>query len=620
MKIIVLLLFLGMGLQVVGTDAPTVPNTIHFAGLNLKLSDKARKKIQAEVNALTRYPKYQQIKIDRLQIYFPIIERIFMEEGLPEDFKYLVLQESALISDAVSTSNAVGFWQFKRDAGTEVGLRIDRNVDERLNIVSSTRGAAKYLKKNNRVFFDNWIHALLAYQQGPTGALKLVKKKYKGTKSMPIDSHTHWYVIKFLAHKIAFEQVKPADPKLYLMEYYGGQGKNLKEISNLKHLDFDLIQKYNKWLKRGDVPKDKPYAVILPYDQNPGEQVAVASKKARSSASGAKRSSFPAGKYRTHPEKYPTIYSYKNRRKGIKINGIKGVRLKEDMSLAALVRSSGVSIKQLLYYNDVNKQKKPRSGELWYLKSKRSKAMEEYHVVEEGEDLWSVSQRYGIKLAQLNKKNRISKRQTKVRAGRVLWLRSTRPVGEPVAYKFDDTPGNKEHSTTNSEGYKFSSKQKTVKQQGKVQPSSQKTKSIAIYKDISQKGVSKSAMVNQPEKLILAEQKVHVVQSGETLYSISKEYGVTIDELKGWNNLNKAGLLSISQQLLIPEVEQSQKVHTIPTEAPEAKILLHRVKPGETLYQIARDYNATIKQLMEWNKKSDFNLSPGEELRIYRSP
>ena len=87
-------------------------------------------------------------------------------------------------------------------------------------MVLGTVGAAKYLKKNNRVFFDNWVHALLAYQQGPGGALKLIKKKYRGSRSMPIDSHTHWYVIKFLAHKIAFEQVKSEAPKLYLVEYH----------------------------------------------------------------------------------------------------------------------------------------------------------------------------------------------------------------------------------------------------------------------------------------------------------------------------------------------------------------------------------------------------------------
>ena len=84
-----------------------------------------------------------------MHLYFPIIENIFKEEGVPDDFKYLSLQESGLISDAVSTSNAVGFWQFKDFTAREVGLRVDKQIDERKNIVSSTRGAAVYLKRNN---------------------------------------------------------------------------------------------------------------------------------------------------------------------------------------------------------------------------------------------------------------------------------------------------------------------------------------------------------------------------------------------------------------------------------------------------------------------------------------
>jgi membrane-bound lytic murein transglycosylase D len=258
-----------VGFLSVQAESPTVPNNIEFAGLNLKLSDKARKKIQTEVDALTRSPKYFQVKVDRLQIYFPIIERIFREEGLPEDFKYLVLQESALISDAVSSSNAVGFWQFKTAAATEVGLRVDRNVDERLNIVASTRGAAKYIKKNNRLYFDNWVHAVLAYQQGPGGAQRLVDKKFSGSSSMPIDGHTHWYVIKVLAHKVAFEQVRSAEPSLFLVEFYDGKGESLKEISQQHSLDVELVKQNNKWLNQSKVPTDREYSVILPYNQQP---------------------------------------------------------------------------------------------------------------------------------------------------------------------------------------------------------------------------------------------------------------------------------------------------------------------------------------------------------------
>src|SRR5690606_38102583 len=156
--------------------------------------EAARKEIQTHVDALYRSEKYLQIKLDRVDLYFRIIERIFREENLPDDFKYLVIQESALISDAVSSSNAVGFWQFKKASGEEVGLRIDGAVDERLNIVSSSRGAARYLKRNNN-YFGNWIYALLSYNTGAGGAQKIVDDTYFGAKKMPIDKKTHWYII-----------------------------------------------------------------------------------------------------------------------------------------------------------------------------------------------------------------------------------------------------------------------------------------------------------------------------------------------------------------------------------------------------------------------------------------
>src|SRR3954471_777033 len=146
-------------------QSPQVPHKMQFAGLTLTIHDDARREIQKDVDALTLHPKYFNVKAERAKTYFPIIEKIFAEERLPEDFKYLCLQESALIPDAVSSSNAVGFWQFKDFTAMEMGLRVDKDVDERLNIVSSSRAAARYFKKNNALL-NNWLYALQAYQMG----------------------------------------------------------------------------------------------------------------------------------------------------------------------------------------------------------------------------------------------------------------------------------------------------------------------------------------------------------------------------------------------------------------------------------------------------------------------
>src|SRR5688572_4406425 len=192
------------GVVASNAQTPQVPQKIQFAGMTLVINDDVRAEIQKDVDALTGSPKYFNIKVERARTYFPTIERIFIEERVPTDFKFLVLQESALIADAVSETNAVGFWQFKDFTASEMGLRVDHLVDERMNITASTRAAARYIKQNNYQF-NNWVYALQSYQMGAGGVKRMVGDDLDGSRTMEITAETYWYVKKYLAHKVAFE-------------------------------------------------------------------------------------------------------------------------------------------------------------------------------------------------------------------------------------------------------------------------------------------------------------------------------------------------------------------------------------------------------------------------------
>src|SRR5688572_12681709 len=194
-------------------QGPQVPHKMQFAGMTLTIRDDARREIQQDVDLLTKSPKHVAIKAERAKTYFPLIEKVFEEERVPDDFKYLSLQESALISDAVSSSNAVGFWQFKDFTAMEMGMRVDKEIDERMNIVSASRGAAKYLKQSN-FMFNNWLLALQAYQMGAGGVRRSVSEELNGEKHMDITADTYWYVKKFIAHKVAFEDAVKGEPQV----------------------------------------------------------------------------------------------------------------------------------------------------------------------------------------------------------------------------------------------------------------------------------------------------------------------------------------------------------------------------------------------------------------------
>ena len=182
----------------------TVPKNVYFADIHLRISDGAQEEIQKKVDALHRNQMYFKMKVDLADAYFPVIERVFKEEGVPDDFKYLALQESGLLGDAVSTSNAVGYWQFKREAALDFNLRMDNKIDERRHIVEASRGAAKYFLRSNK-YYNNWFNSLLSYYLGYSGAKPYTSPSDNGARRMDVTEKSHPYVVTFLAHKIAYD-------------------------------------------------------------------------------------------------------------------------------------------------------------------------------------------------------------------------------------------------------------------------------------------------------------------------------------------------------------------------------------------------------------------------------
>ena len=104
---------------------------------------------------------------------------------------------------------------------------------------------------------------------------------------------------------------------------------------------------------------------------------------------------------------------------------------------------------------------------------------------------------------------------------------------------------------------------------------------------------------------VFAQQKSHTVQKSETLYSISKQYNVSVDQIKEWNNLSSNDL-SLRQEIIVSQ----------PTKASNQTSKHHVVASGETLYSISKKYNVTVEQLKTLNTLSSESLSLGQKLII----
>jgi len=360
---------------------PSVPSQMEFAGIKLKITEGAMREIEETLDLLTRSQYHFQLKVDRSNLYMHFVERILKEEGMPDDFKFLAIQEGEFISDAVSTSNAVGFWQFKKATAQELGLRVDNAVDERKHIIASTVGATKYLKRSNFVF-DNWLLSLQSYLQGLTGTQRSVSEKLYGAKKFEVNKKTHWYVKKFIAHKIAFEGFVGAGikhPDVNLSDF-ATKGKNLKQVSQELDVDFDELKRFNKWLSQPKIPSEKDYFVIYPV--RTGQKVARNSSKKEelgktstvksdktAEAGKSKDNATPSVKSKalltreilSRPVSgnlgvYPMITgNLKNEfePKEIKVNGIPAIRAMKGETVNDLARRTSVSVLKIKLYNDI---------------------------------------------------------------------------------------------------------------------------------------------------------------------------------------------------------------------------------------------------------------------------
>lgn len=549
--------------QLMATDGPTVPSQLKFGGMVLKITRSAQHTIQKHVDALHASPRHHQIAVDRARLYFPIIERIFAEERVPDPIKYLAIQESSLISDAVSSANAVGYWQFKDFTAREMGLRVDRRIDERKNIVSASRGAAKYLKQNN-FYYKNWIYAVMAYNTGRGGAKKYLDLSNFGAKKMTINNKTHWYILKFLAHYIAFRgEVEGVHSEGWkLAEFNQGKNRDLRSISREFDVNDSKIKEYNKWLSGGKIPTDKTYTVIIPVQGKIPKGLMAYSRPSYN------RIKKPTSK------KYPDeLIPGLNKRQNltlIQLNGLPAILAKKTDDVASLSVSVGLSEKQFRKYNELKDADELISGEFYYTKKKKRKSGVKIHVTKYNETLWDISQQYGLRVNRLAQMNRMSIIDD-AEPGRVMWLARKRPKGQEVQY----------HELV-----------KPTAQKNSYDPAAQKT---PLYAPAS----------NQKSKV-----KYHTVAKGESLTSIANKYTISLKDLQRWNELKNPDDINIGQNIQVKA--------PISERASESNSASYTVVKGDTLYGISRKFGMSVDDILELNEMSSSALSIGQVIKVYQ--
>ena len=193
------------------------------------------------------------------------------------------------------------------------------------------------------------------------------------------------------------------------------------------------------------------------------------------------------------------------------------------------------SEKRILKYNDLSPNTLIEPGEVLYLKPKKKKASVPTHLVQTGETMWLISQKYAVKLNALYKKNLMDE-GTEPKPGVVLQLQD---------------------------------KAKSRPDTGRI---------------------------------VVKSMKTHTVLIGETLYAISKQYGISLEALKSANKLS-SDQISRGQELIVPNSEQAY--------------FFYEVKQGDTIYGISKTFGKKIEEIKNWNEMSNEGLQIGQKIKIF---
>jgi len=256
--------------------SPNIPDALELAGEIVPIHGfGVRESLDKELIVNTYRHSSTIMYLKKSSRWFPVIEEILEEEGVPNDFKYLAVIESGL-SQVVSPAGASGFWQFMKKTAPEYGLEVSASVDERYDVEKSTRAACQYLKESY-TRFGSWSLAAASYNMGQYGVEKrLEEQSVDNYWALHLNSETGRYVYRMLAIKeVMSSPVKYgfhiSPENLYLPH----EVRELEVSANISNLnDFALengsnlkeLKALNPWLRKGylTVKPGKTYFISLP--------------------------------------------------------------------------------------------------------------------------------------------------------------------------------------------------------------------------------------------------------------------------------------------------------------------------------------------------------------------
>lgn len=258
--------------------APSVPAYVVFAGDTVRFDrPDFYERMDRELISFTYMHTNTTLMLKRSQRYFTIVEPILREQGVPEDFKYLMAIESNLDPKALSSAGAAGLWQIMKSTGQSHGLEASSEVDERYNVEKETVAACEYFKEAYGKFGD-WITAAASYNAGQNGIARRLESQRQDTAlELWMPEETMRYIFRLLAAKMLFEDPSAFGFDIGREDMYpyipprktvtvSGPIPSLVDFAEEHGTTYKLLKEANLWLRSDKLTNKsgRTYSIAIP--------------------------------------------------------------------------------------------------------------------------------------------------------------------------------------------------------------------------------------------------------------------------------------------------------------------------------------------------------------------
>ncbi|HEX8700292.1 MAG TPA: LysM peptidoglycan-binding domain-containing protein [Myxococcaceae bacterium] len=463
--------------------------------------------------------------VGRSTRYMPVMQPILEEKGLPRDTIYLAMIESGFSAHAYSWAHAAGPWQFISSTGKQYGLRQDFWVDERRDPVKATHAAANYLKQLYSEL-GHWHLAWAGYNTGGGRVRRMVDRHgttnfWQLIEQKGFAKETQHYVPKLIAaaliakHPAAFgfrdEEFEYEEPLVY-DEVKLVDATDLDVIARAAGVSVKDVNDLNPELKRWCTPpasEKSPYTLRLP--KGSGEKFAENFKQ----LSPNERITFRIHKvkrgdtlsqiarlYGTAAEAILDFNRLKSAR-SLRINAELAIPVPAGKSAAAVLerrvaqaRRSGVTALRPEEEVPAGTPRAPVATGPIKTEIIGGRTRITYGV-QEGDSLWAIANRFNVTVEDLRSWNTLPRRKRGLQVGTIIQVYP-----------------------------------------GKASAVEERSGTVVATRE-------------QPKAAAPSRTAVHTLAAGETLWSIAQRYGVTVEDIKRWNNIKDTRAIPAGKQLTV---------------------------------------------------------------------